>query len=124
MQYILAATIALAASAIAVAAYVLFYPNVRPQEKDLYLYLRPGDGFDKILSELRENDALHNVATFVWTARLFGLDQNVKAGRYRVKPGMSNFRLARNLSKGYQTPVRITLPSEPTVERIVARLTA
>jgi UPF0755 protein len=108
----------------AVVAYVFFAPNVPRLEKDFYLYLRPGDGFEVALARLVENKALDNVTTFVWAADWVGLKENIRPGRYRVRSGMSNFRLTRNLLKGYQTPVRITLPTEPTLERIVARLGA
>ncbi len=124
LYYIILGVGGLLAVVSALVGYVFFAPNVKPLEKQAFVYLRPGDGFDKALNQLMEKDALVSPSTFVWAAQLVGLDKTIKPGRYHVKTGMSNFRLTRNLLKGYQTPVRITLPSEPTLERIVSRLSA
>jgi len=45
-----------------------------------------------------------------------------KPGAYRIDDGMTAWRIARNISHGYQTPVRVTLNNITDMDRLAARI--
>jgi UPF0755 protein len=74
-----------------------------------FLYIPTGTQFESVLNIMRQRKLLISEAGFVWTARQKRYDHRVKAGRYRLRPGMSNAELVNLLRSGRQEPVRLTL---------------
>ncbi|SMO84074.1 endolytic transglycosylase MltG [Solitalea koreensis] len=77
--------------------------------KNRYLYIPTGGKFNNIIDSLNKNELLRNVNTFRWAADFMKYnDSNIKAGRYKITPGMSNRTLVNMLKAGNQDPVRLT----------------
>lgn len=55
--------------------------------------------------------------------RLQGGDAATLHGGYSVNPGQTAIRIARNLAKGYQTPVRVTFNNVRTLDQLADRVT-
>ena len=45
--------------------------------------------------------------------------KNIHTGRYAIKPGDNTYQLYSRLSRGYQTPVNLTIGSVRTLDRLV-----
>ena len=97
---------------IALGGTLLFYylkyfgPNVTDNEK--YLYIRTGEGYDQVYSKIREEGIVKDTANFNWAAHNMKYAYNVKPGRYRLTPGMSNRKFINMLLAGNQEAVNLS----------------
>lgn len=82
-----------------------FRPNVTGNE--LYLFVRTGSTFDDVLASIRQKNLIRDEKTFRWAAEKMNYPSRVKAGRYRLEPGMNNRTLINRLGGGLQEPVQI-----------------
>jgi UPF0755 protein len=83
-----------------------FGPNVT--DKHEYLYIRTGSDYAEVYKTLRDSDMLKDSTTFSWAAQHMNYTDRVKAGRYKLKPGMSNRALINMLASGTQDPVTLS----------------
>lgn len=105
-------------------AQLFLTPNVNTRSgKTEYLYLRADDDFNDVISQLQEKALVKSPGKLTRVARYFKY-QTVLPGKYAVTDGMNNFTLIRNLSKGRQTPVRLTFNNIRTKEQLAGRLAA
>ena len=88
---------------------ILFMGNVN-QDK-CYLYVPSGSTIAQVMDSLNTNQTLKNSGTFLRAAKWMSLDRNIKPGCYLLKKGMSNRSIIRMISNGWQTPVRLVIPS-------------
>ena len=59
--------------------------------------------------------------TFLWVAAKKNFS-NPKAGRYILKPGMSNNDLVNMLRSGRQTPLKLSFNNQDTLEKLAGRI--
>ncbi len=84
-------------------------PNLLTSSTDEeYLYIPTGSDFDDVVQLLTFREWLDNSDSFVKVAQLMGFDKSVKAGRFKLKPGMSNYELVVLLRSGAQSAVNVT----------------
>ena len=83
-----------------------FGPNVT--DKHEYLYIHTGADYDDVYKTIRDSDMVKDSTTFNWAAENMKYKSRVKAGRYRLKPGMSNRALINMLASGTQEPVTLS----------------
>jgi UPF0755 protein len=89
-----------------------------------YLYIADGSSLESVLDTLRAHDVLRSETSFRLMASLVGYGgEDIRPGRYAIEPGMSNFRLLRNLVGGRQTPVRLTIPTDRQYASLLRRCT-
>ncbi|MBQ1709185.1 MAG: endolytic transglycosylase MltG [Bacteroidales bacterium] len=105
----------LALAVIGAGAAYLFYqtfyqPNVAAVEKpqDIRIYR----SFDsaQMLEAVLQSGMIDNEKTFLRAAKAMKLQEHFRPGLYRFKKGMGNKALVRSLQKGWQQPVRLTIP--------------
>ena len=105
----------LALAVIGAGAAYLFYktfyqPNVAAVEKpqDIRIYCN----FDsaQMLEAVLQSGMIDNEKTFLRAAKAMKLQEHFRPGLYRFKKGMGNKALVRSLQKGWQQPVRLTIP--------------
>ena len=97
-------------SALAYYAYLKYYtPNViiEQQKEQSFLYVRTGSSFEQILGSLEHSHFLKDTKSFEWMAVKMNYPQHIKAGKYRLKDGMSNRELIHLLRAGRQIPVKV-----------------
>lgn len=105
------------------AAYVMIYPNINNTKENKYLLVYENYTVDSIVNVLDRQHMISNKAAFKTAADVLGYyDKGVKQGRYKLKPGMSNFFLIKNLKSGTQTPSKVTLNSIRTLGDLSGRL--
>ncbi|WP_426059566.1 endolytic transglycosylase MltG [Hymenobacter sp. B1770] len=102
------------------AAWRVFYrPNVTAlPEGPAYLYIRTGTGFTAVLDSLTKHQLLQEPTTFAWVAEQQNYPAQVKAGRYRLEPHLSNLDLVRLLAAGYQDTVQFELKPFHYLDRL------
>ncbi len=90
-------------------AYRVFGPNTRAFGDKKYFYIRTGSHYADVLAGLREQDIIRNESSFDWVAQKLDYPRRVKAGRYQVTRGMSNFEIVKLLRSGRQLPVTLVV---------------
>jgi len=69
----------------------------------------------------RLGGAMGTKVYFLW--KFQGGDPSALRGHYAVEPGMTAFRIGRNLAHGYQTPVTVTFNNVRTMDQLAERVT-
>lgn len=104
----------------ALAWHLLFRPNVPARLQEEYVYLPTGSTLDDAARILKEGGFLLDERSFLMMSKR--LEFKGRAGRFKISPGMSNFRLVRLLRSGEQSPVRVTLVNERLPEQVAAKV--
>ncbi len=79
-----------------------------------------GDGLRTIIAEIRRKGAVRYEAPLLVTAWLFQDFRNIKPGRYKIPPGLSNYSLLDYLHRHPQDEERITIPEGLRLEKVAA----
>lgn len=82
--------------------------NVLVGKEAQVLLIPDGATFRTVQDSLIAGDFVQNIVSFSFLAKLMDYDEGVKAGRYLLKPNMSNLEAIRYLRSGEQFPVTIT----------------
>jgi len=86
----------------------LYLPNVTAKEEtDNFLLIPTGSSFEELTEQLEQKNILKDIYSFKWAAEQADYPANIKAGRYRIRNGMSNKALIRLLKSGQQEPVKV-----------------
>ena len=75
--------------------------------KDTVLYIPINADYSALKDSI--NKKLSTPKSFLKYSEKIELDKNFKPGRYVIKKGMRTYQLANNISKGYQSPLNLTL---------------
>ncbi|MEK7257811.1 MAG: endolytic transglycosylase MltG, partial [Bacteroidota bacterium] len=95
-------------------------PNVPPVLADEYVVIPTGSNLDDVIRILKEGNFISDDNSFRFMAQR--LKYRGRAGRFRVTPGMSSFRLVRHLRGGAQSPVKVVLVNERLPEDIAGKV--
>jgi len=115
------------AATVIVAGFVFFKvfgPNAGAHIQDEYLYIHTGATFEQVLQSLKESGMVKDINSFRLVANTMKLPQHVHAGKYRIKPGMSNFAIIRMLRSGLQVPVKLVINKLRTKGDLIHLLSA
>ena len=104
-------------------AHIYYYFFAQPFQitDTTYIYIDRDDDVDSVYHKIIEIGNPKQMHGFESLVRYQGY--NVKTGRYAIKPTDNMRYLHRRLSMGYQTPIKLTVGSVRTLDRI-ARNTA
>lgn len=89
--------------------YVLFGPNTGALTEGEYVYIRTGSRYDDVKKALKDGGFVRDLRTFDLLARQAGYPDRVRAGKYHISRGMSNYNIVRLLRSGRQTPVKLVV---------------
>lgn len=84
-----------------------FGPNV--SDKQEYLYIHTGAGFNEVYKTIRDQGIVNDTATFIKAAHDMNYTTRVKPGKYRLTSGMSNRNFINMLKAGNQEPVKLAI---------------
>ncbi len=88
----------------------VFSPNVPHSIEEELIDIPTRAGFEEVVDLLNAKRLLIDEKGFRWVAeKMHYHNASVKAGKYRIKPGMSNRDLVGLLRSGRQEPVRVTI---------------
>lgn len=106
---------------LAVMAFCLFAP-INSTGKVAYLNIDNDDTKDSVMTKLGEVSRGYGVGAVEVMAACTGYGSKVHTGRYEVGTATNALMLYRRLSSGQQTPVKLTIPSVRTAERLAEEL--
>ena len=93
----------------AAGAFLVFGPNTGRLTKGEYLYIRTGSTYSTVIKQLEEGNYIGEMIGFKLLAERANYPNKVKAGKYRIKPGMSSYNIIRMLRNGTQEPVKLVI---------------
>ncbi|HEY8920543.1 MAG TPA: endolytic transglycosylase MltG [Chitinophaga sp.] len=103
-------------------AYRVFGPNTSAFADKKYFYIRTGSTYSNVLEGLEEQNIVSSRNSFDFVARRLGYPSRVKAGRYQIKWGMSNFEIVKLLRSGKQAPVQLVITKLRTKDDFVRKI--
>lgn len=91
------------------------------EEEPAWVYIAPGSDKNQVRDSLRSalGDRFGDRVYRVWDGKTMAA-----AGAYRITKGDRAWRIARRISRGYQTPVKVTFNNVRTLEILADRLGA
>ncbi|MCW3122485.1 MAG: aminodeoxychorismate lyase [Flavipsychrobacter sp.] len=92
-----------------VAVYKVFGPNTGSFTQGEYLYVHTGSDYEKLKGSLEQGGFIADMTSFDLLAKQAKIPEHVRAGKYRIRNGMSNFNIIRMLRNGRQTPVKLVI---------------
>jgi len=101
----------------------VFGPTVAARENK-YFYIKTGSTYDEVKTALLEKHIIKGSFFFDRIAKQTKYNNNVKAGRYEIKSGMSIFSLVRMLRSGSQAPVKLVINKLRTKEDLAQKIAA
>jgi UPF0755 protein len=102
--------------------YYCLFSSVFGVKKTAYVYVDSDDDADSVYVKVEKAGNPRTMSGFKTLARHMSYDKHIRTGRYAIRPGMSAFRLLRNLQHGMQEPVNLTIPSVRTMDRLAGAL--
>jgi UPF0755 protein len=86
------------------------------------LYVHTGMNYDGLDSMLRKDDLLAHPAVFNWLAKRVSYPNNMKAGKYEIRKGMSLLDILKMLKNGRQAPVNLVITKLRTREDLAGMI--
>lgn len=96
-------------------------PTVKNTDKK-FLYIPTNSSYGEVKDSLQKNDMLKG---FFWFDKISGYadyQENIKPGKYKIKDGMSVYRLVKMLRSGNQVPVNLVITKLRTKEDLAKRI--
>lgn len=103
-------------------AYFYLFSSIAKGGKTQYLYIDNDDDIDSVYEKLDSITTKPGMAAFSMLAMHGNYAEKIIPGRYAIEPGMGAFKFLRNLKKGAETPLHLTIPSVRTMDRMAAAL--
>jgi len=105
-------------------AYQFFGSNTGDLHSGEYLYIRTGSNYTQVKENLKQNGFIKNISSFDFLAKRAGYPAQVKAGKYFIVKGMSNYEIIRMLRAGRQTPVKLVIKKLRTQQDFINLISA
>lgn len=122
MKRLLVAAAAILAGLLVYVGYRVFGPNTKAFGDSKFFYVRTGSTYKAVLDGLEEQEIIRSRTSFNWVAKELGYPNRVKAGKYKISRGMSNFDIVKMLRSGRQTPVTLTITKLRTKQDLVKKI--
>ena len=107
---------------IAFTAWRLLGPATGFSDEKYNLYIRTGMDYGQVVALLEKDTVIKSPAAFNFMAGRLDYPQNVKAGKYEIKKGMSLLSILRMLRNGRQVPVHFTIAKVRTHEGLASMI--
>ena len=100
--------------------YIYYFFLTKPFQlsETTYIYIDRDDNIDSVYTKIIEAGNPKQMHGFEVLAKRGDYSNHIKTGRYALKPSDNMRYLYTRLSLGYQTPVRLTIGSVRTLDRI------
>jgi UPF0755 protein len=124
LKRLLVALCCLGAGILVYICFRTFGPNTKAFGDNKFFYVRSGSTYANVLDGLEQQEIIRSRSSFDWVARELSYPQHVKAGKYKITRGMSNFEIVKMLRSGRQTPVILTITKLRTKKDLVHKISA
>ena len=102
--------------------YYYFFASMAAGNETRYVYIDTDDTVDSVYTKLADVSSTNGMAGFKTLVRHSHYADNIRTGRYAIKPGEGAFTIFRHMKNGLQSPVSLTVPSVRTLDRLAAEL--
>jgi UPF0755 protein len=99
-----------------------FFSSFSTKDETKFLYIDNDDTIDSVYAKLEPWASTHSMCALRTLVRHSSYDENIKSGRYAIDPDLSTFKLFRHLKSGNQTPVKVTIPSVRTLDKLAGEV--
>ena len=65
-------------------------PNLQVGKEATDIYIPSNASFQTLIDSLKQKDAIGNVTSFAFLAKMLGYQEKVKSGKYRLQKNMNN----------------------------------
>lgn len=97
----------------------VFAPNVPASLASEYVYIPSNSTFEEVVEQLSSSKIIKDKSSFIWTAERMKYPKNpMRAGRFKITPRMSNYRLIQLLRGGAQSPLRIAVQNKWAIDDV------
>ncbi len=107
--------------ALAYCSWKVFGPAVNNPRKQ-FLYIKTGTYYQDVKDSLLKDKMIKNTFWFDQVAKYVGYPQLVKAGKYKVRDGMSLYQLVKMLRQGKQSPVNLVITKLRTKDDLAKKI--
>jgi UPF0755 protein len=97
-------------------------PNFNVKGDSYAILIPKGADFKQVLDSLDKHDIVRDKLSFRFLAKVLGVAEKVKPGRYVVGPESGNWELLRKMRNGRQDALRITINNFRLKEDIAGKL--
>lgn len=99
--------------------FKVFGPNTAGFSKGEFLFIRTGASYSDVRKTLEEEGFVKDMKAFDFVAKRANYPAMIKAGKYRIKKGMSNYDIIRTLRSGRQEPVKLIINKLRTKQDLI-----
>ncbi len=102
--------------------YCYLFSELSRSEKTEYVYIDNDDTQDSVFQKLQPIANPIPMSGFATLARHSGYADNIRTGRYAIRPGEGALKIFRQLKNGMQSPISLTIPESRTTDRLAGAL--
>ena len=101
----------------------IFGANVSKNLSKTYLNIPTNSTFEEVISLLKEHNIIIQEDSFLWVAKRMKYPRNpMRAGKFKIKPGWSNYELIQHLRGGKQETVKLVFNHAWTIKNVAAKV--
>ncbi|MGK7392842.1 MAG: endolytic transglycosylase MltG [Candidatus Cyclobacteriaceae bacterium M2_1C_046] len=105
-------------------AYQIIYsPNILVDKKEEVFIIPKDATFKDVQNKLFERDIVQDLVSFSMLAKMMNYHENVRYGRYKLQPNMTNIQAIRLLRLGQEEAVNITFNNVRLKEGLAKKIT-
>ena len=125
-KYVTGLAVFLAVVVMGTAGYLLFFvsPAVDPSWEAKIITITKGQSTTRIAYNLHREGVISSPLSFKFLSSVLGLNQNLKAGRYKFEWPLSSWEALQQMNRGANLYNMVTIPEGLTMAQIVGLLQA
>ncbi len=101
----------------------LLTANIDTGNKEyVYVKIPSGSTYTDVVEVIAETGSVVDIESFKWACSRMGYPHSIKAGRYKLKSGMTNREVVSMLRAGLQTPVMVTFTGFRKPEQLAQKI--
>ena len=106
-----------------IAAFIIFLtPNI---SQEYNLFIDEEGTYESIKADLNEKSIIQSSLTFSLAAKILNYEgENIRTGKFILKPSMTNFSIIRKLRSGRQDPVRVVIQNGRYLTDFISQLSS
>lgn len=99
-----------------------FFSSVSTLNETHYLYIDEDDTQDSVIAKIKPYASPAGIAGLQTMLRHGNYSEQIKTGRYAIKPGEGAITIYRHLKNGMQESMKLTIPESRTMDRLASYL--
>ncbi|MCB9205815.1 MAG: endolytic transglycosylase MltG [Ignavibacteriales bacterium] len=103
-------------------AFIFYGPNYNGTSKPIDFVVKEGSAFNTIINDLYDKRIISSKYNIKIAAFLFGVDKNIKAGRYKIPDGINYISLLTLLNEGRPKEQKLVTIQEGIWQKDLAEL--